>query len=394
LNEVASLNGVQQTMDQIVTKLDNLGQPGSEPHYPLGWAWAGNAPFQWVKQVASHLGGSRNPLVVKWPAGIEPKKEPRQAFLHVIDVLPTILDAAGIPMPETIDGVQQKPLEGASFLGSFKDPSFKGRDSQYFEILSNRSFYEDGWKANAQHTLPWRQDLAPGNWEQDEWELYYLPDDFSEAKNLAAKNPKKLAELKARFDEAAQKFDVYPLDDRGAARIAVPKPMPPGARPTKTFTYYEGATRIAEPAGPPVKNHAWTLTAKVKQTTPKTEGVIMAFGGQAAGIVLYVKNNVPVFDYNYFGDHTIIKGLAPIKDESTIVVDFAYEGGKPGAGATVTLSVDGKKSPAQKMDATVPGRFGVDTLGIGMDTGQPVCDDYRPPFAFSGKIEEVTFQIE
>jgi arylsulfatase len=394
-NEIAALNGVETPLEDLLPLLDDVGQPGTEPHYPMGWAWAGNAPFQWVKQVASHLGGTRNPMVVSWPARIQHDDTPRLAFLHVIDVVPTILEAAGIPMPETVDGIAQKPLEGASFLPSFTDPGFEGRDSQYFEILSNRSFYEDGWKANAQHTLPWRQDLAPGNWEDDKWELYYLPDDFSEAVDLAAENPEKLAELKAKFDATAEEFGVYPLDDRGAARIAVPKPPAPGADPdSNTFTYYAGATRIPENAAPPMKNHAWTLAANVEADGVNTEGVIMGFGGFAAGMSLYLDKGVPVFTYNYFGDYTTLRGSEPVEGKASILVDFAYDGGeKPGAGATVTLSVDGTQVAQEKMAATVPGRFGADTFGIGEDSGQPVTTDYKVPFRFTGTIDEVVIDI-
>jgi len=394
-NEIAALNGIETPLEDLVPLLDNVGQPGTEPHYPMGWAWAGNAPFQWVKQVASHLGGTRNPMVVSWPAGIQPDDAPRLPFLHVVDVVPTILEAAGIPMPETVDGIAQKPLEGASFVESFADPAFEGRDSQYFEILSNRSFYEDGWKANAQHTLPWRQDLAPGNWEADTWELYYLPDDFSEANDLAAQNPEKLEELKAKFDAAAEQFDVYPLDDRGAGRLAVPKPPVPGAAPdSTTFTYYPGATRIPENAAPPMKNHAWTLAATVEGDGTDTEGVIMGFGGLAAGVTLYLDEGVPVFTYNYFGDYTTLRGTEPIDGVASILVDFAYAGGDaPGAGATVTMLVDGEQVAQEEMAATVPGRFGIDTFGIGEDAGQPVTTDYEAPFSFTGTIEEVVIDI-
>jgi len=171
LNEIKGLNGLSTPIDEILANIDKLGGPESEPHYPVGWAWAGNAPFQWVKQVASHLGGTRNPMVVSWPARIQHDDEPRDAFLHLVDVVPTILEAAKVPMPKTVNGVEQLPLAGKSFLASFSDPGFQGRPEQYFEVLSNRSIYADGWKANAQHTLPWRQDLAPGNWDQDRWEL-------------------------------------------------------------------------------------------------------------------------------------------------------------------------------------------------------------------------------
>jgi arylsulfatase A-like enzyme len=396
LNEIKNLNGLQTPIADILKHLDKLGGPESEPHYPVGWAWAGNTPFQWVKQVASHLGGTRNPMVVSWPAKITHDDKPRDAFLHLVDVVPTILEAAHIPMPDTVNGVKQYPLAGKSFLASFSDPNFKGRSEQYFEIFSNRSIYEDGWKANAQHTLPWRQDLAPGHWDQDRWELYNLAVDFSKANDLAAQMPDKLAEMQRKFDEAAEHYHVYPFDDRGAARLALPKPPVPGAdQKSSTFTYYAGATRIAEPAAPPMKNQSWTLTATVQTEGAKTQGVIVAFGGVAAGLVLYVKDGVPVFDYNYFEEHTIVKGDKPLSaGAAAVTVDFAYAGGGVGKGAKITLNVNGEKVAEGEMPATVAGRFGIDTFGIGEDSGQPVTLDYKPPFAFTGEIEKVVVDVK
>jgi arylsulfatase len=218
LNEIKGLNGISTAIEEILPHLNKLGGPETEPHYPVGWAWAGNTPFQWVKQVASHLGGTRNPMVVSWPAKIKHDDKPRDAFLHLVDVVPTILEAAHLPMPKTVNGIEQKPLAGKSFLASFTDPNFKGRSEQYFEVFSNRSIYEDGWKANAQHTLPWSQDLAPGNWDKDRWELYNLDKDFSEANDLAEEMPDKLAELKTRFDEAADEKQNMDLDRHGEDR--------------------------------------------------------------------------------------------------------------------------------------------------------------------------------
>ncbi|MFN3150519.1 arylsulfatase [Bremerella sp.] len=396
LNEITNLNGITPTIDDIKKNLDKLGGPESEPHYPVGWAWAGNTPFQWVKQVASHLGGTRNPMVISWPAKIEHDPKPRDAFLHLVDVVPTILEASNLPMPTTVNGIEQKPLAGKSFFASFTDPNFEGRPQQYFEVFSNRSMYADGWKANAQHTIPWRQDFAPGNWENDQWELYNLNEDFSEANNLASSMPDKLAELKKLFDKAAQEHDVYPLDDRGTGRLSSPKPPVPGSDPnTSTYTYFAGATRIAEPAAPPMKNNAWTLTAKVKTQGDDTEGVIMAFGGVAAGMVVYVDQGIPVFDYNYFEDHTILKGSRPLPSgEATVEVDFNYQGKQPGGPADITLKVNGEKVAEAKMEKTVAGRFGIDTFGIGEDTGQPVTSAYQPPFKFTGEIEKVVVEIK
>lgn len=396
LDEIRNLNGIETDVNGTLANLAKLGGPESEPHYPVGWAWAGNTPFQWCKQLASHLGGTRNPMVVSWPAKIKPDDKPRDAFVHVVDVLPTILDAAKLPMPETVNGIQQKPLSGKSFLGSFTDASFKGRPEQHFEINSNRSIYKDGWKANAPHSRPWEGNYAPGNWDADKWELYHLDADFSEADDLAATMPDKLNELKAAFDKAAAEHDVYPLDDRFAARLAVPKPPVPGFAPgSKVYTYYPGAIRIAEAAAPPTKNTSWTIAAKVKTDGEKTGGVVVAEGGVAAGITLYLERGVPVFDYNCFDKHTVLRSGEPLTaGEAAIEVDFVYEGEKPGGPATVALKVNGRQVATEKMASTVPGRFGIDTFGIGEDTGQPVTNAYKPPFKFNGTIERVTITVK
>lgn len=396
LNEIKSLSGMNSTIEETLKDIDKLGGPETEPHYPVGWAWAGNTPFQWVKQVASHLGGSRNPMVISWPAKIKHDSKMHDTFLHLVDIAPTVYEAAGVTMPDTVNGIPQLPLAGKSFLASFSDPGFKGRTEQYFEILSNRSIYEDGWKANAQHTLPWRQDLAPGNWDKDKWELYNLNNDFSEADDLAAKMPAKLEEMKKKFDAAATTYHVYPLDDRGAARLIEPKPPLPGSTEGATrYTFYAGATRLAESAAPPIKNRSWTMTAKIGSEGPKTNGAIMAFGGVAGGMTLYLKDGVPIYDYNCFGDHTVVKApQALAAGDATVEVDFKYAGGGNGKGGDVALKVNGKTVAEGKLNATVAARFGIDTFGIGEDSGQPVTFDYLPPFKFTSRIDSVTIDLK
>lgn len=395
LDEIKNLNGIVPTIDEILADLDKLGGPETEPHYPIGWAWAGNTPFQWVKQVASHLGGSRNPMVVSWPARIAPDPRPRDPFLHLVDIAPTLYEAAGVEMPRTVDGIDQLPLAGRSFLSSFTDPAYEGRTEQYFEIMSNRSIYQDGWKANAQHTLPWRQDIAPGGWEDDRWELYHLDQDFTEASDLADRHPEKVEQLKATFDEAAERYHVYPLDDRGVGRLLQPKPHPPGSAADATrFTFYEGATRLPETAAPSMKNRSWTLEARLQTTGGQTNGVIMAIGGVAGGMSLYVEDGVPTFVYNYYGVYTSVTSPDPLSVGSSVVrVAFDYDGGGIGKGGTITLSVDGSPVAQAHADRTVFARFGIDTFGIGEDTGQPVTPAYRPPFAFTGRIDRVDIEL-
>lgn len=395
LDEIKNLNGIVPTIDEILGGLDQLGGPETEPHYPIGWAWAGNTPFQWVKQVASHLGGSRNPMVVSWPARIAPDPTPRDPFLHLIDVAPTIYEAAGVQMPERVNGIEQLPLAGRSFLSSFTDPRYAGRDDQYFEIMSNRSIYQDGWKANAQHTLPWRQDLAPGNWDADRWELYHLDEDFTEARDLAEDLPEKLDALRAEFDVQAERFHVYPLDDRGVGRLLQPKPHPPGFDPDVTrFTFYAGATRLPETAAPSMKNRSWVLTARLGTDGVRTTGVVMAIGGVAGGMSLYLRDGVPTFVYNYYGEYTEVTAPAAVPEGDTVLeVRFDYDGGGIGKGATITLVVDGVTLGSAHAERTVFARFGIDTFGIGEDTGQPVTPAYRPPFAFTGRIDRVDIDL-
>ncbi|WP_108659502.1 arylsulfatase [Acuticoccus kandeliae] len=398
INEVKSLSGFPTDLDEVEERLDALGGPDTEPHYPVEWAWAGNAPFQWVKQVASHLGGARNPMVITWPARISDKGGVRTQFTHLIDVLPTILDAAHIPAPDTVDGIAQKPMDGASFLNvldAADTPEVRTR--QYFEVFSNRSIYDDGWKANAQHTLPWRQDVAPGNWENDKWELYHLSEDYSEAHDLAAEMPDKLAAMKAIFDEEAEKNHVYPLDDRGTARLAVPKPTP--SDPNRThFVFYPGATRLPETASPNTKNRSHTIAAKIEMPEGGGEGVIVAAGGSSAGFALYVKDGNLVYHYNWFDEYRpqIVSSKPVPAGESEVRMAFDYAGaeGELGKGGTATLFIDGEAVGSVEIDRTVAARFGIDTFGVGEDSGAPVSTEYAPPFAFTGRIKELVIDLQ
>ncbi|GIQ73953.1 arylsulfatase [Bradyrhizobium sp. RD5-C2] len=397
VNEVASLSGIQARLEDNLKEIDKIGGPDTEPHYPLGWAWAGNAPFQWVKQVASHFGGSRNPMVVSWPARIKDAGGMRSQFTHLIDIVPTILDVAHIPAPQTVDGIVQKPMDGVSIASTFGDANAKPvRERQYFEVFTNRAIYDHGWIAAAQHTLPWRQDLAPGHWENDKWELYNIDEDYSEANDLAAKNPAKLAELKKLFDAEAEKNHVYPFDDRGAARLAVPKPSPGGTDPNRTkFTYYAGASRLPETASPNTKNRSHRITAVVEMPDKGGEGVIVASGGQSAGYALYVKDGMLIYHYNWFGrERTSITSNVPLPTgESTVALEFAYDGGGLGKGGEAVIGINGKEVGRGRIPNTVAGRFGIDTFGVGSDTGAPVSDAYTAPFPFTGKIKRVDIEL-
>lgn len=400
LNEVKALNGFSTPMEENLKHIDEIGGPKGEPHYPVGWAWSGNAPFQWVKQVASHLGGTRNPMVISWPKKIKDVGGIRTQFLHLIDVVPTILEASQIPTPKTVDGVVQKPLDGVSFLSTFSDANAKPvRTRQYFEIFSNRAIYDNGWIAAAQHTFPWRQDYAPGNWDKDKWELYNLDSDFSEATDLAASNPKKLAEMKALFDVEAKKNNVYPLDDRGTGRIYIAKPSPGGSDPKRThFTYFSGTTRLAETAAPNMKNRSHTITAEINIPKNGADGVLVAEGGSGGGFVFYIKDGKLVYEYNFFDEDRYIvtsKEKLPV-GKSIVKYDFIYDGKKDemAKGGTSILYVNDKKVGESKVEKTIPGRFGIDTFGIGKDTGSPVSASYKPPFSFAGEIVKVDIELK
>ena len=393
INEIKALNGFPTPIEETLKKIDEIGGPDTDPHFPIGWAFAGNTPFPWVKQVASHFGGSRNPMVISWPKVIKEKGEIRSQFLHLIDVVPTILEAYGIEAPDNVDGVQQKPMDGVSFYSTFEDADApETRTTQYFEVLSNRAIYNDGWVAAHQHTKPWQQAVAPG-YENEQWELFNINEDFSEAKNVAAENPEKLEELKKLFDVEAEKHNVYPLDDRGAGRLALPKPSPLGDR--KEFTFYKGATRIPETAAPNNKNKSWEMEAFLNTTKAHKNGVIHALGGLAAGYTLYVKDGYPTFLYNFFEEEiTTIKSSKPLPDgNASVKLTFDYDGGGAGKGGIATLYLNGEKVGEKRVNKTVPGRYGVDTFGIGEDSGSPVTHNYKPPFKFEGDIIKVTMKL-
>ena len=397
LNEIKALNGFPTPLEDNLKHLDSIGGPDGEPHYPVGWAWSGNAPFQWVKQVAPHLGGTRNPMIVTWPARIKDKGGIRTQFTHLIDVVPTILEAAQLPAPKTVDGVEQKPLDGVSFLSTFDSPDARPvRQRQYFEVFSNRAIYDNGWIACAQHTFPWRQDYAPGNWDQDKWELYHLDEDFSEANDLAAKMPEKLAEMKAIFDQEARKNHVYPLDDRGTGRIYEAKPSPGGSDPKRTrFTYYPGAVRLAETAAPNTKNKSHSIEADIIMPDEGGEGVIVAEGGSSAGFSLYVQDGKLVYHFNWFDENRyVITSNEPLPaGKSTVRFDFGLDSDE-GKGGEGVLFINDKQVGNGRIEKIVPGRFGIDTFGIGMDTGSPVSNTYKPPFAFTGAIQEVRIELK
>ena len=396
VNEIASLNGIQLGLAGLEAKFDDIGGPKTEPHVPVGWAWAANTPFQWTKQVASHFGGTRNGVVVHWPKGIRDKKGLRTQFHHVIDVAPTLLEAAGIKEPQVVNGVEQKPIEGVSMLYSFNDGAAKShRTVQYFEMFGNRGIYQDGWMATTRHgRLPWGAGSS-GGFDDDPWELYNVAEDFSQAENLAAKHPEKVKALQAAFLVEAKTYNVLPLDDRLSERFdASLRPNPLAG--LKHFTYGPGVSGISESAVLNTHGVPFSVTVEVEVGEAGSDGVLAAIGGITSGWSLYVKDGKPTFYYNFFEvDHARIQSSEVLpKGTSTVRMELTPVEPGPGKPADVKLFVNGKETGRGRVAKTVPFRYSVEPFDVGRDTVSPVTEDYKVPFAFQGGIEHVTIEVK
>jgi arylsulfatase len=393
-SELASLLGVQLGLESTIKHIDEIGGPTSEPHVPVGWAWAMNAPFQWTKQVASHFGGTRNPLVVHWPKGIKAKGEIHTQFHHVIDIVPTILEATKIPEPKVVRGTPQKPIEGVSMLYSFDDANAKDRrTTQYFEMLTNRAIYDDGWIAASRFGVPWQTAGRVGNFLDAPWELYNVEEDFSEAVDLAAKNPDKLKELKAKFEVEAEKYNVYPLDSRMSERMD-PKLRSTG-EPKTSWTYHGNSVWLPEPIGPQLFPRGHTITANVMIPKGGAEGVVTCAGGFSAGWSLYVKDGKPIFRYTFFdtADVTIPGTVELPEGQVTLKTEFTPDGSKEGGG-TLNLFVNGEPAGEGKLTRSAF-RHGLEPFEVGRDSITPVDPAYKDKgqFPFTGTVEEVTFGL-
>jgi arylsulfatase len=397
-NEMTYFNGVAETVPDMLKNIDKWGDPDTFPHMAAGWAVAGNTPFMWTKQVASNFGGTRNPLVVSWPKGIKAKGEIRSQFQHVVDLAPTVLEAAGIPEPKTVNGVKQTPMEGVSMVYSFDDAKAVGRHkTQYFEIVGNRAIYHDGWVAATVHKAPW--EAAPRHKLADDvWELYNVDADFSESTDLAASNPAKLKELQALFMKEAERYRVLPIDDRSIERFdpaVAGRPDLMGGR--KTLTVYEGMTGMAENAFINVKNQSVTITADV-DVPANVNGVILCQGGRFGGWSLYVKNGKPAYTYNFVGlqQFTVNSSEALAPGKATIKMDFAYDGNGRGKGGTSTLYINGKAVGSGRVEHTNANVFSADDAAdVGEDEGTTVSSTYDSHGShFTGKIEKVTVEVK
>jgi arylsulfatase len=399
-NELMALNGIPQALEDVLPRLDDLGGPLAFNHYPVGWAHAMNAPYQWTKQVASHFGGTRNGMALSWPNGIKAKGEIRQQFHHVIDIVPTILEFAGLPEPYMVNGVAQKPMEGVSMGYTFEDPDAEDRHvTQYFEMFGNRGIYHEGWTAVTHHSTPWLTREWP-SFDEDVWELYNTNEDWSQARDLSKEMPEKLRELQELFLIEASKYNVFPLDDRRYERFnpaIAGRPDLAGDR--KTMTFYPGMTHLMENTVLNVKNRSHTITAEVEIAEGKTDGVIVAQGGRFAGWSLYVKDGAPKFVHNWFdAEYSYVEAAEKLpRGTVNIRYHFDFDGGHPGAGGTGMLHVNDNKVAEGRISKTVPFVFSADeTMDIGGDMALPVTDDYPEgeKNQFKGVIHWVRIDLE
>jgi len=399
-NEYTYFNGVQEKVPDLVKLIDKWGSPETYPHMAAGWSVALDSPFGWMKQVASDFGGTRNGMVVHWPKGIKAKNEMRTQFTHVIDVAPTILEAAGLPEPKVVDGTPQIPMEGVSMVYTFKDAKAKERHTtQYFEIAGNRAIYHDGWLARTIHKAPWEQKPRT-TLDKDVWELYDVRNDFSLANDLATKNPKKLAEMQALFMKEAEKHHVLPIDDRVFERAIASMVGRPDLMAGRTsLTLAEGMTGMMENVFINVKNKSKTITAEVEVPASGANGAIIVQGGRFGGWALYVKDGVPAYHYNFLGleRYSVVakEKLAPGK--ATIKFDFAYDGNGLGKGGIGTLFVNGQKVAEGRIEHTQPMIFSADeTADVGIDLGTPVVEAIgsEAKSKFTGKIPKVTIEVK
>ena len=410
-NELTMQNGIPLTDEmqlQLSERYGGLEEWGGsimDPHYSAAWAWAGNTPFKWGKQVGSHLGGTRNPLVVHWPDRIDATGELRTQFTHVIDVAPMILDAAGIPEPESVDGIEQDPMHGTTFVPSMTDGGAgEHRTQQYFETIGNRAMYKDGWwLAMKTERIPWvltpdaLKPYAPGVWDPDAGpaELYYLPDDFTQANDVSADHPEMVQELKDLFWKEAERYKVLPLL---AALSTFFGMLPPIPEETK-FEFRGDVQNVMSGMIPRIYNRSYTISADLVIPEGGAEGVIVAEADHLGGFTLYVKDGklthtysmMGVFIYQQVAEEDLPSG------DVTVRMQFDADAATPATAGQVTLFIDDRPVGSGRMDHSVPVRFsGYAGMDIGRDNGGVVDRAYedQKPFAFTGTVKKVVFDIK
>jgi arylsulfatase A-like enzyme len=399
-NEAFTFNAANalETPEMLAAKIDELGTPTANNHFAVGWAHALDTPYKWTKQVGSHWGGTRNGTVVHWPAGIEAKGEIRHQFSHVIDIATTVLDAAGLPEPTFVHGVQQMPLHGKSMLPSFADAEApEHRETQYFEMFVNRGVYHKGWTAATRHSVPWVVGAELPAIDDDVWELY-APDDWTQSNDLAAEQPEKLAELQRLFLIEATRYGVLPLDDRRVERFVPEIAGRPSLIKGNSQILFGGMKRISENSVITIKNRSHSVTAQLVVPEGGGEGVVIAQGGAFGGWCIYLNEGRPTYCYNLLGIARFkVAGAESLEaGEHQVRMEFTYDGGGLGKGGDTALYVDGAKVGEGRVEGTMPLIFsGDETTDLGSDLGTPVSDDYASAdSAFTGKIEWVQIDVD
>ena len=400
-NEMTYFNGVEEKVEDLIPLIDKWGGPETFPHMAAGWAVAFDAPFTWTKQVASDFGGTRNGTVIHWPNGIKEKGGLRSQFSHVIDVAPTILEAARLPQPKSVNGVVQTPIEGTSMLYAFNDAkALERHTTQYFEMFGNRAIYHEGWFARTIHRAPWQLTNLPPL-ASDVWDLYDVRNDFSLVNNLAAKQPQKLKEMQALFMKEAEKYNVLPIDDRTIERTNASLAGRPDVLGDRTsLTLYEGMQGMLENTFMNIKNRSSKVTAELEIPAGGANGAILSQGGRFGGWSLYMKDGKPAYTYNFLGlaRYTVVappQALSP--GSATVTLDFVYDGGGVGKGGKATLYVNGKSVAEGRVEKTQPNIFSADeTADVGIDNQTPVAEGIGigPETRFTGKINKVTVEVK
>jgi arylsulfatase A-like enzyme len=399
-NEYFMLNGAahMETVEMMAGNIDAFGTPHAYNHYAVGWAHALDTPYQWTKQVASHWGGTRNGTVVHWPRGFGAKGEVRTQFHHVIDIAPTVLAVAGVPEPKVVHGVEQRPIEGVSMAYTFEDPSAaEQRTTQYFEMFVNRGIYHEGWTAVTRHSTPWVMSPTLPSLEEDVWELYDTNTDWTQARDLAAEQPEKLAELQQLFLEEARKYNVLPLDDRRVERLDAETAGRPTLIKGGSQLLFSGMGRLSESSLVNIKNKSHAVTAEIVVPEGGASGVLVAQGGAFGGWSLYLHDGRPTYCYSFFGVQRFkvaADGQVP-EGKHQVRMEFTYDGGGLAKGGGVTLYVDGQSVAEGRVEHTQPLIFSADeTADVGHETGTTVSDDYDLESSrFTGTIDWVQIDL-
>jgi arylsulfatase len=401
-SEMTYFNGVQETVPDMLKFLDKWGGPETYPHMAAGWAVALDTPYQWTKQVASDPGGTKVGMAIRWPEGIKAKGELRTQFHHVIDVAPTILQAARLPQPKSVNGVEQRPMDGVSMAYTFDDATAKERHiTQYFEMFGNRGIYHEGWFARTIHRAPWEQKPRRALDDNSAWELYDTRTDFSLVNDLSAKHPDKLKELQALFLAEASKNHALPIDDRVFERVNAELVGRPDLMAGRTsITLAEGMTGMTENVFLNIKNKSKTITAEIEVLEGRdANGIIMVQGGRFGGWALYVKDGIPAYDYNFLGlERFTVSGTEKLKaGKSTLRFEFAYDGGGFAKGGLGTLYVNDTKVGESRIERTQPVIFSADeTADVGIDLATPVVEviGAEAKSRFNGSISKVTVEVK